>query len=212
VLRLAGWLVAGALSLGATVARAQPAARQTVTVHLDAPSGTELRGRPTARDHWSVVCTAPCDRPLDPTWLYAVDGSGNVLLGAAPGGGSARIVVTPPPSRTPGRAVIVAGGVTYVTGEGMSVAWIVGLILHATGQPLEPWVMPMGYISTGVAVTGLVLVVAGALYNGATRNAGHIDLTWRPPPPTEAAPVDVGPHAFVPDRPTFTVPLLGGAL
>ena len=211
MLRPAAWLFAVALSLGATAARAQPADARLVTVHVDAPPGTELKGRPTARDHWSVVCTAPCDRRLDPAWLYTVEGSGEVLLRAAPAGGSARIVVTPPPSRTPGHAVIVTGGITYVAGEGMSVAWIVGLILHATGQPLQSWVMPMGYVSTGVAVTGLALVVAGAIYNGATRNAGRIDLTWQPPPAPSAPQAE--PRASLPERPAlFTIPLLGGTL
>jgi hypothetical protein len=209
VLRSARCCFAVALLLLSGVARAQPANARLVTVHLDAPTGTELRGRPTAGEHWSVVCTAPCDRALDRTWLYSVVGSGDVGLSGAPAGAAARVLVTPPPARSFGHAVIVTGAVTYVAGEGMSIAWIVGLILHATGQPLQPWVSPMGFVGTGVAVGGLALVVAGALYNAATREAGHVDLTWQPPSPS---PGDSEPRPAAPSTTVVNVPLLGGSL
>jgi hypothetical protein len=210
VLRSAGCCFAVALSLLTGVARAQPAQARLVTVHLDAPTGTELRGRPTARDPWSVVCTAPCDRSLDRRWLYSVVGSGDVGLAGAPAGVAVRVAVTPPPPRIFGHAVIVTGAATYVAGEGMSIAWIVGLILHATGQPLQPWVAPLGYVGTSVAVGGLALVVAGALYNAATREAGHVELTWQPPP--SPRPDEVEPRPAAPPMPVVDVPLLSGAL
>jgi hypothetical protein len=210
VFRSARRCVAIALTLATGVARAQVADVRLVTVHLEAPIGTELRGRPTARDPWSVVCTAPCDHALEQTWLYSVVGSGDVGLSGAPAGAVARVLVTPPPPRSFGHAVIVTGAVTYVAGEGMSVAWIVGLILHATGQPLQPWVAPMGFVSTSVAVGGLALVVAGALYNAATREAGHVDLTWQAPPPP--SPNESEPRAVAPPTPVVNVPLLSGSL